>query len=69
MRLGIGSAVRAAMIVLSLGLVWQGYGCAGGDKEQSGDELSGEDGGGSAEDGSGKKKDKKKKKKKKKPAK
>jgi hypothetical protein len=64
MKLGIGSALRAAMLVLSLGLVWQGVGCAGGDKEQaSGDEMSGgEDAGsGSAEEGKKKKKGKKKK--------
>ena len=63
MRLGIGSALRAAMIVLSLGLVWQGVGCAGGDKEQAnGDEMSGGEDSGSSSDDKKKKKKKKKKK-------
>lgn len=69
MRLGIGSALRAAMLVLSIGLVWNGFGCAGGDKEQAGDEMTGGEDSGSAEDGSDKKKKKKAKKKKAKKAK
>ncbi len=58
MRLGIGTALRAVMFALTVGLVWNGsVGCSG-DKEQGagGDELSAE--GEAGEEGSDKKKKK-----------
>lgn len=59
MRLGIGTALRAMMFALTVGLVWNGsVGCSG-DKEQGagGEELSAE-GGEAGEEGSDKKKKK-----------
>lgn len=69
MRLGIGSALRAAMMVLAIGLVWNGsYGCASGDKESKSDEVGSGDDDGSGSGSKEKKKSKKKGKKKKKAA-